>query len=193
MAKKESTFLNMTATLLVVTVAAAFALGSVYNLTKEPIEKAKLEKQKAAIQKVVPAFDKLETKELKPETGNDMLLANYAYKNEELVGIAIETYTDKGFGGRVRIMVGFLPDASIYNTVVLEHKETPGLGDKMDAAKSNFPLQFNGKNPNAYKLSVKKDGGDVDAITAATISSRAFCDAIQRAYDVLKNNGDTLK
>jgi electron transport complex protein RnfG len=65
---------------------------------------------------------------------------------------------------------------------VLAHKETPGLGDKMDASKSDFPLQFKGKNPADFKLHVTKDGGNVDAITAATISSRAFCDAVERAY-----------
>ena len=86
-------------------------------------------------------------------------------------------------------MVGLLADGSISNTAVLAHKETPGLGDKMDIAKSDFPAQFIGKNPAEFKLSVTKDGGDVDAITAATISSRAFCDAVERAYITLKNNG----
>jgi electron transport complex protein RnfG len=79
-------------------------------------------------------------------------------------------------------MVGFTPDGKIYNTSVLEHKETPGLGDKMDIRKSPWPKQFEGVNPSDFNLKVKKDGGDVDAITAATISSRAFCDAIDRAW-----------
>jgi electron transport complex protein RnfG len=66
---------------------------------------------------------------------------------------------------------------------VLQHKETPGLGTKMTEEK--FLVQFRGKNPGSFPLKVKKDGGQVDAITAATISSRAFCDALQRAYDAL--------
>ena len=86
-------------------------------------------------------------------------------------------------------MVGLLPDGSINNISVLEHKETPGLGDKMQKSKSTWSDQFNGKNPANYKLKVTKDGGDVDAITAATISSRAYCDAVQRAYDTFKSNG----
>jgi len=59
----------------------------------------------------------------------------------------------------------------------------------MDVAKSDFPVQFKEKNPENFKLMVKKDGGNVDAITAATISSRAFCDALQKGYDVVKKEG----
>ena len=100
------------------------------------------------------------------------------------MGYAVKTYTDKGFGGHVEIMAGFLPNGSIYNLTVLQHKETPGLGTKMTDPK--FSKQFLGKNPADFKLRVKKDGGQVDAITAATVSSRAYCDALQRAFDKLK-------
>ena len=84
------------------------------------------------------------------------------------------------------MLVGFLPDGTIKDIAVLENKETPGLGDKMLKSKSNWSTQFEEKNPANFKLKVKKDGGDVDAITAATISSRAFCDAVQRAYNALE-------
>ncbi len=189
MAKKESTFLNMTLTLLIVTAVAALALGAVYNVTKEPIAEAKKKKKELAMKRVLPDFDKVETKEVTPPNGKDPLTFNIAYQNGTKVGTAVETYTDKGFSGRIKIMVGFLPDGTINNTAVLEHKETPGLGDKMEAAKSDFPNQFQEKHPSEYELQVKKDGGDVDAITAATITSRAFCDAVQRAYDALKKQG----
>ncbi len=69
----------------------------------------------------------------------------------------------------------------------LDHKETPGLGTKM--TEPEFKEQFTGKNPAEFTLKVKKDGGPVDAITAATISSRAFCDAVQRAYNTLQKGG----
>jgi electron transport complex protein RnfG len=85
-------------------------------------------------------------------------------------------------------MVGLLPDGSINNISVLEHKETPGLGDKMQKNKSSWSEQFNGKNPGSFKLAVTKDGGDVDAITAATISSRAYTDAVKRAYETYQAN-----
>lgn len=189
MAKTESTFKNMLLVLLSISLIASFSLGAVYNLTKEPIAKAQQAKKEAAIKQVVPEFDQLEPVSVTPDDGGDPLTINKAMKNGEVVGYAVETYTDKGFGGRILLMVGFLPDGSIVNTAVLKHTETPGLGDKMDASKSAFPEQFKSKNPEVYKLKVKKDGGEVDAITAATITSRAFCDGVQRAYDVVKKEG----
>ena len=75
----------------------------------------------------------------------------------------------------------------VHNTSILEHKDTPGLGTKMAVPK--FKEQVNGKDLQTFKLSVRKDGGEIDAITAATISSRAFCDAIQKAYDAYQKGG----
>jgi electron transport complex protein RnfG len=142
-----------------------------------------------AIGEVLPEFDSIvETKYL-PEGGKDSLTFYNATKAGEPVGTAIRTYTDEGFSGRFWIMVGFVNGDVISGTSVLEHKETPGLGDKMDKKKSNWAEQFNNANLTQLKLKVKKDGGDVDAITAATISSRAFCGAVQKAYDELKKQG----
>lgn len=187
--KKESTFVSMTLTLFIVTAVAAFSLGGVYNLTKDAIEAAKKAKKEKAIKEVLPEFDSLVTFMVMPETGPDSLEFSTASLAGVVIGTAVETYTDNGFSGRFKIMVGFKPDGSINNTALLEHKETPGLGDKMSVSKSDFPKQFMDKHPDNYKLIVTKDGGDVDAITAATISSRAFCDATQRAYDALKKQG----
>ena len=190
--KKESTFTNMVVTLFIVTFIASATLGEIYELTKEPIQKALNAKKEASIKKVLPEFDKIKSYKIMPETGVDSIECNEAYKNNELIGVAVETYTDNGFSGRFKIMVGFLPDGDdfiINNTAILEHKETPGLGDKMDEAKSDFPVQFRGKKPTKENLTVKKDGGQVDAITATTISSRAFCDAIDRAHSALVKKG----
>ena len=87
-------------------------------------------------------------------------------------------------------MVGLLPDGTINDISVLEHKETPGLGDKMDKEKSDFSLQFQGKDPKNFAINVRQDGGDVDAITASTVSSRAFCDAVIRAYNAFMEGGN---
>jgi electron transport complex protein RnfG len=184
--KPESNFTNMVLRLFIVVAVAGVALGFVYSQTFDVIAAAKKKKLETAIGNVVPAFDTLVTYTVMPATGKDSLTFYEAYSNDSLVGIAIATYTEKGFSGVFKIMVGFAPDGRIINTAVLEHKETPGLGDKMDKKKSKWSVQFNGKNPANYKLKVTKDGGDVDAITAATISSRAFCDATQRAYDALE-------
>lgn len=184
MAKKESTFLNMTLTLLIVTAVAAIALGFVYNFTKEPIENAKAEKLKEAINIVVPGADKGEVKEFSvpsPDGGEDLVFYEVIAEGE-LIGTAVKSYTNNGFSGYLSIMVGFDKDGVILDNNVLEHAETPGLGDKTSKSVSDWNNQFVGKDPASYKLTVTKDGGDVDAITAATITSRAYCDALDRAY-----------
>lgn len=192
-AKRESNFFNMLITLLVISLVSAVSLGSVYNLTKEPIEMAKQKKQEDAIKQVLPAFDRVVTFNVKSAFGDDSLQFNAAYQAEALVGLAVKTYSKNGFGGQINLMAGLLPDGTINNVSVLDHKETPGLGDKMQKTKSDWSDQFNGKNPAEYRLLVKKDGGDVDAITAATISSRAYVDALQHAYDTYMQNKEGLK
>lgn len=181
MAKTESTFFNMVITLLVIAGIASLALGGVYNLTKEPIRLAKKAKAEAAIKAVVPNFDSLYSFKYKPESGKDSLVIHKAFRENSLVGTAIASYSNEGYDPtQIQIMVGFLPDGSVENTSVVQHKETPGLGTKM--AEPAFKDQFMGINPATFDLRVKKDGGDVDAITAATITSRAFADAVERAY-----------
>jgi electron transport complex protein RnfG len=189
MATRESNFKNMVLTLMMVTGVAALALGGVYNLTKEPIAAAKKAKLEKAIGTVLPSFSSIETQEMMPVEGKDPLVFYVAKSEDEVVGTAIQTYSDKGFTQRIWIMVGFLPDGTIYNTAVLDHKETPGLGDKMDISKSPWSEQFRNKLPGDFDLKVSKDGGDVDAITAATISSRAFCDAVNRAWETYQKEG----
>lgn len=194
MAKKESTFLNMVLTLLIVTGVAATALGYVYKFTKTPIEAAKSNKLKEAINVVVAGASESEIKEYEvtPATGKENLTFYEVIKDGNNIGTAVKTYTDNGFGGKVWVMVGFDANGKILDTDVLEHKETPGLGDKTSKSVSTWNSQFIDKDPKSYKLIVKKDGGDVDAITAATISSRAYCDALQRGYDAFmkhKNEG----
>jgi len=188
--KKESTFINMFLTLFLVTFIASAALGYIYEITKEPIAISKMAKQNNAIMQVVPEYNNEPGNEsYKVAIDGDSIQFFPAKKDGVLVGTAISTFTNKGFGGNVRLMVGLLPDGTINNIAVLEHKETPGLGDKMDKKKSPWSIQFNGKNPADFKLIVKKDGGDVDAITASTISSRAFCDAVNRAYKAYMEGG----
>lgn len=191
MAKKmKSTFLTMTVTLLVVGAIASTALAMVYKVTKGPIEKSEKEKQEKAIKQVVPEFDELENFKISAGEGEgeDSLVCFSAKKGGEVVATAIKTYTDKGFSGRFTVMVGFLPDGTIYNSVILSHIETPGLGDKMELKKSDWSTQFKDLHPEKNKIEVDKDGGEISSITAATISSRAYCDAINRAYRAFSEN-----
>lgn len=189
MAKTESTFKNMALSLTFIALAASACLGFVYEFTKGPIELSNLNKKLAAIKQVVPEFNNNPNDEMyKLPTGDGDSLEVYpAKKDSVIVGYAINTYTKKGFSGNISLMAGFTPDGTIINITVLEHKETPGLGTKMTEPK--FKDQFNHKHPDQFMIKVKKDGGQVDAITAATISSRAFCDAVQRAYNTLQKGG----
>jgi len=183
MAKKlESSLKNMVLSLLFISMGMSAALGFVYVITKSPIENSMKKAETEAIKNVLPTFDNDPTTSATTIEG----LVYYTATNKgNPVGCAIKTFTDKGFAGHFEIMVGFKSDGTIYKTVVLDQKETPGLGDKMKTA---WKDQFNEKNPANFKLLVKKDGGQVDAITASTITSRAFCDAIQKAYDGFMKN-----
>jgi electron transport complex protein RnfG len=182
-AKKESTFTSMLATLFVVTLVAAGLLGSVFALTKEPIRLAELKKKNEAIQVVVPGFDNEPSQEVQRLfMDGDSIYLYTARKGEDILGTAVETFTNKGFSGEFKLMVGFSPDGSIIDIAVIKHAETPGLGDKMEKKKSDFSVQFMGQHPDSFNLAVTKDRGDVDAITASTITSRAYCDAVTRAY-----------
>ncbi|MBK8883526.1 MAG: RnfABCDGE type electron transport complex subunit G [Bacteroidales bacterium] len=189
MAKTESTFKNMVLSLTLISLAASASLGFVYQFTKKPIELSNLNKKLTAIRQVVPEFNNNPDKEMYrlPTGDGDSLDIYPARKNDEIVGYAVNTFTKKGFSGNINLMAGFKPDGTIFNISVLEHKETPGLGSKMNDPA--FRNQFNDKNPTSFELKVKKDGGPVDAITAATISSRAFCDAVSRAYVTLQKGG----
>lgn len=181
--KLESNFKNMVLVLTIISLIAAGVLGAVYTVTEEPIAIAKAEKQQAAIQQVLNDFDRLED-----ETVNG-LLVHKAYQGDAFVGAAVESETN-GFGGKIKIMVGFDKEGNIIDYAILQQSETPGLGTKMvDWFKTNKNNQnIKGKNPEKNNLTVSKDGGEVDAITAATISSRAFLAAVNLAYNAYAAN-----
>jgi electron transport complex protein RnfG len=185
MAKIESSFKNMALSLTLISTIASACLAFVYQITKEPIEASVMNKKISAIKMVVPEFNNNPDAEMfrLPTGEGDSLDIYPAKKDGNLIGFAVNTYTTSGFSGNISLMAGFRTDGTIINIAVLEQKETPGLGTKMKDPE--FKDQFNDKNPAEFSLKVKKDGGSVDAITAATISSRAFCDALQRAYQTL--------
>lgn len=190
MAKKESTFFNMVSSLVVVTLIASTALGYVYELTKGPIAEAKLAKKIAAIDQVVVEYDNNPVDEMYKIAvagSTDSLEVYPAKKGDKIMASAIRSFSPKGYGGNVWLMVGLLPNGNIQNISVLEHKETPGLGTKMN--NTEFKNLFIGQNPSTFNLKVSKDGGDVDALAGATITSRAFGDAVQLAFDSYMKGG----
>jgi len=193
MSKKKDTFINMVVSLFVITIISGFSLGYVNELTVGPIAKGKIERKVVALKKVLPAFDNNPVEQvimLKSEFAKDSVEVYPAFKNGEFVGAAVIGATEKGFSGLIKIMVGFTPDGIIQNIQVLEQKETPGLGTKMKDEK--FLAQFREKNPSVFNLKVTKDGGEVDALTGATITTRAFGEAVQMAYDAFVKNNSSI-
>lgn len=194
MAKKKDTFLNMTLSLIGITLVAGLSLGYVNDLTVGPKAKAKLEKKINALKMVLPVFDNSPVADMqmvKSESAKDSVEIYPAFDKDIFVGAAVIGSTEKGFSGLIKIMVGFDENGDILNIEVLEQKETPGLGTKIK--NDSFIEQFRGKHPETYSLKVKKDGGDIDALTGATITTRAFGEAAQMAYDEYIKNGEALK
>ena len=187
MAAKKDTLLNMFVALFVICVVSGGVLGLVYNATKDPIAAAEKAKKTEAIKNVLPEFKELKDINVKSAMEDVELPFHLAYDNDgNFIGAAVETFTNKGFSGNISLMVGILKDGTVNNISVLQHAETPGLGSKM--SEPSFKDQFNNKHADSFNFNVKKDGGNVDAITAATISSRAFCDAVNRAISTFENN-----
>ena len=189
MAKLQSSFKNMALSLTCIALVAAGALAGVYMLTMAPIEAAMKAKQEAAIMQVLPEVEGLQVAEAEKVEGVTLYKA---YVGEEWIGTAVEASTEGNtnmpFGGTFRLMVGFDKVGNVVNYVVLEQAETPGLGALMTTWFKNAdkPGQnILGKNPATTEFGVSKDGGDVDAITASTITSRAFLEVVVKAYNAI--------
>lgn len=195
MEKLKSTLPNMLLSLTIICVSAGAILASVNEFTSKPIALSKAAALEKAVKEVTPAFDNNPIEEsYKAITADgDSLLIYPATKDGKPVGVAVESNTMKGFSGEIRVIVGFDNEGKIINYSVLQHAETPGLGSKMqewfrtDKNKQNVI----GRSLADGNLKVTKDGGDVDAITASTITSRAFLDAINRAYSAYKGTDST--
>ena len=185
MSKLKSSFLNMFLSLTIICIAAGAILTVVNNVTKDPVAASKKAALEKAVREVLPKYDNDPMEEAYfGVVDGDSLKIYPAKQYGILVGIAVESYSMKGFSGEIDIIVGFDPYGKILDYSVLKHSETPGLGSKMDVW---FKTDKNkqsvlGKELSKGQLRLSKSGGEVDAITAATISSAAFLDAINRAY-----------
>ena len=180
----KSSLKNMVLVLFSITLVASACVGLVYMITAEPIAKAKEAAVKEALAQVLPEFDA--TEKMEYETDELPIVAYKATKEGEVVGYAIETASKNGFSGLIKMMVGFDTVGTILNVNVLEQNETPGLGAKMTEEGNPLLESVKGKSAPRFNCKVRKDGGEVDALTAATISSRAYADAVARAYEVYK-------
>ena len=179
MKKLPSTLPNMLCVLTLISIIAAGALAYVNKMTAGPIEENKARTLAEGINSVLGVTDAQvqETTEAEDANGNPVVI----YSTDK--GVAVQAIDPNGFGGTLKVLVGFAEEGSIKGYTVLEHAETPGLG-----AKASFWFQKGekgdiiGKNPGEKELTVSKDGGEVDAITASTITSRAFLRAVNVAF-----------
>lgn len=169
-------------------VIAGGVLGWVNDVTAEPIAQANAKILSDAIAVVVPGFDNnpAESPEMVEMEGVSYKIYK-ATKGGEFIGAAVEA-SSNAFGGTLTVLVGFDPEGNIIDYSLLKHAETPGLGSKAaDWFKKGAKGDITGMNPGEKPLTVSKDGGQVDAITASTITSRAFLLAVNNAYAAYKN------
>ena len=190
MKKLESSLLNMVLVLTGVAVIMGGILAYVNHLTEGPIAEQKEKALADGIKTVMVCNDLVvaKTDEVKQNVdGKELTYIIYRVKDQQGqdLGAAVQS-TTMGFGGDLKVLVGFNPEGQILGYTLLEHAETPGLGAKADLwFQKGQKGDIIGKSP-AEPLTVSKDGGQVDAITASTITSRAFLKAVNQAYQAYK-------
>jgi len=190
MKKLESSITNMVLVLVGVAVITGCILAYVNDVTAAPIAAQKEKTLSDGIKTVMGAGELTVSKtDTIKENVNGKELVFVVYQTDDrqgkYLGAAVESTTG-GFGGNLKVLVGFAPDGKILGYTVLEHSETPGLGAKADTwFQKNGKGCIIGKSP-SEPLVVKKDGGQIDAITASTITSRAFLQAVNNAYKAYK-------
>lgn len=195
-----------------VTIIATGLLAYINQVTKPEIDKTNAQALQEAIKVVVPEFDNNPAADSKT-VGEYTLYP--AKKNNQFVGAAVKT-SSNGFGGTISLLVGFDNKGNIIDYSVLSHAETPGLGSKMETwfktekqtekveqsflsklffgtpKTSDGNQNIKGMNPGKAPLTVSKDRGNVDAITASTITSRAFLKAVNDAHKIFNDTYNRL-
>jgi Na+-translocating ferredoxin:NAD+ oxidoreductase subunit G len=171
---------------VVIAVVMSFLLALVYGITETPIAEAKKADKRDKLGEVMPAFENDPLDSEKPLTdaaagraGNVMLYTGES--GGQISGYGITSAVGTGYSGYFSVVFGLDAEGNVTEVKILESMETPGLGSK--AGEPDFTSQFTGQNLNSFNFSVTKDGGDVDAITGATITSRAVSDAIRQGLE----------
>ena len=188
--------LKLTVVLTIICSAAATALALAYNLTKDPIAHQKRLKKLKAIRAVQPDYDNEPDRDFvdlplfKNKKGEDVLTRFHLTKRGEAPTGAVFLVSAAGYGGTIDIMLGVTPNGTISGVQILSHSETPGLGAKI--TEDAFCQQFKFKNLNNMNWALKKDGGEIDQITGATISPRATVKAIHRGLLFFADHRDEI-
>jgi electron transport complex protein RnfG len=167
--------LKLIVCLSVISAICAGVLAAINVVTKDSIKEIRRKQTLEAAAAVMPAaVDKAKVEQIKGQDG--IFIGRDASGN--IAGYAVKGSDPSGYGGEIVLMVGFTPDYKISTYQKLVATETPGLGTNLSSP--SFMKQFEGMDASA-PISVKKDGGKIEAITSATITSRAVCGAINDA------------
>ncbi len=182
--------------LVVVALAAAMLLSAVHGLTRAPIARARELAAEAALLEVVPEFAKATDVSLdflpvpprfRIRLGSEEGARIHRIKRSgEILAVIVPALSPSGYGGPIRLIAGIDRNGIVTGVKVLEHHETPGLGDRIAADKSDWIRRFTGKSltdPTPNRWQVRRDGGAFDQISGATISSRAVVRQVRRALD----------
>ncbi|MFH1379605.1 MAG: RnfABCDGE type electron transport complex subunit G [bacterium] len=160
--------LDLSLKLMIVCLAASAGLASVYKLTAERIKLNARKEVERNLFMVLPGSNRFEQKENKFE----------GFADDQQIGTAVEL-APKGYGGKIKMLAGIDRNGTLIAIAILSHTETPGLGKNIEM--ESFKRQFKGKSHKGMFLKKDSPQGEVDAITAATISSRAVTDAVRKA------------
>ena len=183
MKKLQSTLPNMFFVLTAISLISGSLLAFTYAQTAPILEEQARQRRIQAVADVVPGFDNAPTEEARFSGSDPGVEIFPARLGADLVGVAVRVRTNAGYGGAIEVMVGFDAAGAVSGISILSHQETPGLGAKI--TDSAFRQQFAGLRPEEESVAVAQDGGPVDAITAATVSSRAVAQAVQKGWDAL--------
>jgi electron transport complex protein RnfG len=189
--------LRLIIVLTCICIVSAIALAKIYDLTKGPIAHQKRLEVLRAIKTVLPSYDNEPDRDTAKlpmgidKRGEEIQGVFYrGKKDDHLIGVAFRVVSSEGYGGNIEVMVGLLPDGKIHGVEVLSHMETPGLGAKINEAK--FKDRFKSRNLSNTTWAAKKEAGDIDGITGATISSRAVIKAVKEGLEFYRDHGETI-
>lgn len=178
--------------LTIICLVAAISLAKVYDITKEPIAEQARIRTMNGLKAVLPEFNNDVVKDSKDvvigvnKKGKDLTVKFYTGKvNDTIVGTALEVVAPDGYAGDINILMGVSPDGKVSGIEIINHKETPGLGNKI--AKEEWKAKFKGRSlEDGARFAVKKDGGEIDQFSGATISPRAVVKAVKKGLEIYK-------
>jgi len=173
---------------------AGLALAGVYEVTKEPIAYQKKLEVIRSLEAVLPGLDTDPDSyflDMQREDGSEVrVFRSPAEDGNAVAGAAFQVVAPDGYSGNIFIMMGVFPDGKLGGIEILSHAETPGLGNLIED--ESWKGIFKGRSLDDTNFKVKKDGGDIDQLTGATISPRAVSGAVEKGLIWFKDNRDAV-